>query len=260
MKKLTKTLLAVAAVAAVSASVAALGGCSSTATGETGEAYALTHSDGQYVSKATVTVRGDDITEATLTEVYTPVKFTSASADGDYTVDDNGTYYFKTIKYGSVTLTYSADESDYMIGSVTMTEYFKTESHAKEYFDAVTSDSVTVVLSTGNVTYIICNETANKDNNGYWTREDSNGNEYSRWQANRDATLAYVVKYDAAAFGTLTKSDTAVTDSYGVDTYYWYDANSISTGASWSDMYITDTTRAATGYIQLLQNAYNAAK
>lgn len=258
MKRLTKTLIATTAVLAVSASMAAFAGCSSSTTGE---AYALTHSDGQYVSKATVTVNGDDITEATITEVYTPIRFTAEAVDGDYTVTDGSSIYYKTVKYGDVTLTYSADNSDYMVGSVTMTEYFKTEANAKAYYEAVVSNSVAVVLAEDNYT-IITNTTANKDENGYWTREGADGNNYSRWQANRNATIAYVVEYDSAAFGTLTKSETAEADTLGgsSEVYYWYDANNINTGATWSDMSITDSTRAATGYIQLLQNAYNAAK
>jgi hypothetical protein len=285
MKKISKIVAGVAALAALSASAFSLTACGG-ASGSA-EAYGPVHG-GSYVGYTSITVKNDKVTDLTLTEVCYPTQIkvatgtstesedaakaainTTVSAD-DYvvsvtskTANDVTTYtataYYKTVSYGNVTLTYDAEKAAYMSGTTTFGTLMKTEANAKAYYEAVKDNAVSVTVGGAANKTLMSYSTLSKEENGYWTKQDASGNDYSRWKANRDATVQYVLDNGVENLMSLTKATSSVKDQYGADATYWMDGE-VSTGATWSDMYKTPS--ASDGYYtyaELINKAYYAA-
>lgn len=249
MKKIVKVTLCMLAVCALAATFAA---CQPEEEPEepvvkTGTAYSLVHGAG-YVGKATVTTTDGKITGATLNEMCFPTQVKAAETVAD---DDKVNGYYKTVKYGSVTLTYDAEAEAYTVGGQTFVEYLQTEANCQAYFEAVAAGNVAVVVNGAEDKAVMTNAALNKDVNGYWTNtKDKDGNAYSRWKVNRDATVNYVKEHGVEGLKNLTQAE-AVEDSYGANAKYWKDSNGVSTGATWSDMYKAEAPTNYKTYAQL---------
>lgn len=261
MKKITKTLVTVVCLVALCLGAFALAACGGDEA-KTGEAYGLVHGGG-YVGRATITVKGDKVTDATLTEICFPTQVKK----------EDGSYY-ASVTYGEVTMTYDTEASTYKVGTQTIKEFFATEDNCKAYYKAVVGGKVKADGAEGIMTKAaLC-----KDDNNYWTcdkNEDGTWNShpsapysadaYSRWKWNRDATLKYVKENGVGNLLKLTKPGKDAdnkqiyngTDPYGNEVAYWMDGE-VSTGATWNDF---NTVKTGTlSYAQLITNAYNAAK
>lgn len=239
MKKIAKIAVGITLAASLAATAGALAGCGDAA--KTGEAYGLVHG-GSYVGYAKITVKGDNVTDLTLTEVCLPtqVKAGGTVADADKVVVSETAAYYKTVSYGSVTLTYDADNG-YMVGTQKLAEYLNNEANAKAYYEAVTSNAVSVTVGGEKKTDIMNKATLSKEENGYWTKKDKDEKDYSRWKWNRDATVNYVKTNGVAGLSTLVKSETNNgKDLADADVKMWVDGNGIITGATWSDLNPTD--------------------
>lgn len=263
MKKLTKTLIALGCVATLSAGVCALAACGDSE--KTGEAYGLSHGAG-YVSYASVTVKGDKVTAATLTEVCFPTQVTAPATvaeDDKVTVEvtSHGTTseqsYYKTISYGSVTMTYDATAKSYKVGDKTIVEYFQTEANCKAYYEAVINNNISVKIGTEEKKDIMTKAALSKEENGYW--KNASGSALTPvegktfWMLNRDATVNYVVENGVEGLASLTR---ATAD----DVHSVWMAGTVSTGATWNDLYAATAPSNYLTYAQLLTKAYNAAK
>lgn len=268
MKKIAKVITGVALLTALSATATVLGACGEKETTATGEAYGLVHGAG-YIGYAKVTVTGDNIDDVVLKEVCLPTHITApesvAAADKvTGTVSDHGEIvqsdYYKTVSFGGVTATYDATipegattSKGYMVGNQTLLKYLETEVNAKAYFDAVITNSVTV---NGGDKTVMTNKALNKEENGYWERTDKNGAKYSRWKANRDATVSYVKSNGVGNLKNLVLSSTATADKYeDKEVKYWMDGN-ISTGATWADLNKSGASGYYT-YAALITKAYD---
>ncbi len=266
MKKSVKTILVASCVATICAGAATAVACSGNATA-TGEAYGLVHGAG-YIGYASVTVSGDKVTAATLQEVCLPTYVEageSVPADDKVTVkvmshgkEQDKTFY-KSVSYGDVTLTYDAEKKDYMNGSTTFMSMMGTEANAKAYFEAVMANKVSVTVGGEKKTDVLNKKALSKDENNYWgTTTDKDGNAYSRWKMNRDATVKYVIDNGVDKLLSLKLSDTKAPDAKeDKEVTYWTDGT-VVTGATWTDL---NTKKEGTlSYAQLIMNAYNAKK
>lgn len=245
MKKIFKTLAVCAVAGTLCAGVAAVAGCNN---GTTGEAYGLVHGAG-YVGYATVTVSGDKVTDATLTEVCFPTQVTADAnvADADKVTvgeGDKAKSYYKTVSYGEVTMTYDAADG-YKVGNTVIKEYLKDAAKAEAYYKAVMKGEVTVTIGTEKKTGVMTKAALSKDENGYWS---TNLGTKLGWKANRDATVKYVKDHGVDNLLKLTQNK---------DTGMWMDGD-ISTGATWNDL--NSVKEGSLSYAQLIVNAYNAAK
>lgn len=258
MKKLTKVIAGVACLATLACGAAACGG--NGAKEVSGEAYAMVHTAGSYIGYSKVTKKGDKITKVTLTEICLP-NHVSTLPEGveaeDKVVDGTKTYY-KTVKYGNVTMVYDLVAKNYTINGESAKDYYMDNAHAEEYYKAVVAGNVAVVVGGAEDKTVMTYNALSKEVNGYWTKQDTNSNNYSRWKMNRDATCAYVVSYGIGNLTSLVKSTEGVTDAYGVSAKYWMDGD-ISTGATWNDFNNPNLVNSTT-YAQLIINAYNAIK
>ena len=261
MKKITKAAIGVTLAISLTAGIAALAGCSAD---KTGEAYALVHG-GSYVGYSKIVTNGNMVKELELREVCLPtqVKAGDSVADEDKVVNGNNAYY-KTVSYGDLTLTYKTvgeTSGYYTSANQILGDYLKAEKNAKAYYEAVTSNSIKVTVGGQQKTDIMTNATLNKDENGYWTRTDRDGNSYSRWKMNRDATVNYVKSYGLSNLTKLTKSTSAWDSDAKEDKAVtpWMDGN-ISTGATWSDLNSKPEAGTYLSYAQLIVKAGNAAK
>lgn len=254
MKKFQKSVIAVACAGVLCAGVAAVAGCNSD---KTGEAWALTHGAG-YVGYASITVNGDKVKDATLTEVCLPTHVeageTVPEADKvtvkvmSHGKEVEATYY-KTVSYGSVTLTYDAEAKTYKSGTTALLDLFKDEAACKAYYEAVITNQVSVTVGSEKKTDVLNKKSLSKEDNGYWTKEDDNGNKYSQWKVNRDATVKYVKDNGVANLLKLARND---------ETKLWMDGT-ISTGATWSDLNSDTTGKGYLSYAQLIVKANDAA-
>lgn len=266
MKKFAKVLLGTLAVCTMAVSFAACRPDDNTEEPEepvakTGTTYGLVHGAG-YVGKATVTTTDGEITGATLEEVCFP---TQVKAGDTVAEEDKVGDYYKTVKYGGVTLVYDAEadggKGAYTVGEQTFVEYLQTEANCRAYFEAVVEDNVAVVVGGAESKTVMTNAALNKDENGYWTNtKDKEGNSYSRWKVNRDATINYVSEHGVEGLKNLVKSEEGVEDAYGVNAKYWKDSNGVSTGATWSDMFKDEAPENYFTYAQLLISAAEKAK
>ena len=258
MKKVFKGIAILAATAALGTGVAFAAGCNPTEAdnGVKGEAYSLTHGSERFVGYATITVKDNKVVDATLTEVSLPSQIS----------DSDGAKYVE-VSYGEVTIT--LDGEAYKVEDKTLTEYyFGNEVNCKAYYEAAIGGKISAKKADGTVVSLTSTELS-KETNGYWTRmKDENGeykdhleegtDPYSRWKWNRDATIAYVKANGVEGLKSLTKTYEG-TDRDGVDVNMWEDANGISTGATWNDLYKATAPTNYTTYAQLLLNAYDVA-
>ena len=271
MKKIAKVVIGVTMAAAVAATAGVIAGCGSA--DKTGEAYGLTHGAG-YVGYSKVVLNGDKVKEVVLTEVCLPTYVTAAEtvADGDKV---NGTYnnhgkaatadFYKTVTVGSTVFTYDVTLSgDYSIGyktadGTTLLSWLATEANCKAYYEAVTTNSLKVKIGSDDKTDVMNNANLSKEENGYWGRTDKDGNSYSRWKMNRDATVAYVKANGTANLTALVKATDKVADAKeDKEVTYWMDGT-ISTGATWSDLNPAKSD-GYFSYAELIVKANEAAK
>lgn len=261
MKKLVKVLLCVLSLCVMTTAFAACNGGNDDGGNtdpvvKTGTAFGLVHGAG-YVGKATVTTTDGEITGATLEEMCFP---TQVKAPETVAADDKVGDYYKTVKYGEVTLTYDAEQGSYLVGTEKLVDYFQTEANCKAYFEAAAANNIAVVVGGAEDKTVMTNAALNKDENGYWTNvKDKEGNPYSRWKVNRDATVNYVKEHGVEGLSSLVKAEEAVEDEYGKSSTYWKDANGISTGATWSDMFKEEAPANYKTYAQLLIAAADKA-
>ena len=233
------------------AAASMLAACGNTA--KTGAAYGMTHGAG-YISKATVTVDGGKVTDATLVEVCLPdyVQPASASADTvEATVKSHGAdvtrLFWKTVKFGTYTLEFDATAKTYKSGSKTMVELFQEEKAAQTYYDAVLANNVSVMIGGKEDKTYLTNDQLNKEVNGYWK-----GDNYPLgWLGNRDATVKWVKEHGIDGLLSATKK---------TDGNKQWTVNGVDTGATWSDLASNTTGKNYLSYAQLLVNAFNNAK
>jgi len=233
------------------AAASMLAACGNTA--KTGAAYGMTHGAG-YISKATVTVDGGKVTDATLVEVCLPnyVQPASASADTvEATVKSHGAdvtrLFWKTVKFGTYTLEFSATDKTYKAGNKTMVELFQEEKAAQVYYDAVLSNNVSVMIGGKEDKTYMTNDQLNKEVNGYWAKSET---VKLGWLGNRDATVKWVKEHGIDGLLEATKK---------TDGNKQWTVGGVDTGATWSDLASKNTTNYLS-YAQLLVNAYNNAK
>ncbi len=224
-------------------------------------AYGLVHGKG-YVGKATVTRAGDSLVSADLNEACLPTYVQGETADGTYVVEgkylNHGSVatgkFYKTVKFAGVTMTYDTTEvtSDentlskgYMVGTKTMLEFFADEANCEKYFEAVASNSVTVVTASGDKTDVLNAKALLKTENGYWGTPAENA---LGWKANVKATCDYVIANGfggASAKDDFKKQDNSATNAK-LDNEL-VDKNGVKTGATWTDMW---------DYFSLLKSAF----
>ncbi|MDE7454880.1 MAG: hypothetical protein K2M64_03530 [Clostridia bacterium] len=210
-------------------------------------AYGLVHGQG-YVGIATVTVKYGKISKATLDEACFPTQVKATADAGDYAVANGSNYFWKTVKYGNVTMTYEAGEEykGYKVGNQTLVEFFQDAANCKAYAEAVMANKVTVVTADGEKTDIMTAQTLLKSNNGYWTVNETSTQ--LGWKANVTATCNYVVTY---GFAGVTSSEDLKTEDHSATNAKldneFVDKNGVATGATWTDMW---------DYVNLLHTAY----
>ncbi len=210
----------------------------------TASAYGLVHG-GHYVGVSSATVRGGKLVDLTLTEVclptYVQAKEDVPAADKVATqVLDHGNMvdatYYKTVIFGDYELTYNLEKNTYVTADgETMDELFKDEAACKAYYNAVVKGELAVVVNGEEKTDVMTYAKLSKEENGYWTKQDKDGNSYSRWKLNRDATVKYALENGADSLLSLVRSTEAVVDDKGANAKYWMDGD-VSTGATWSDL------------------------
>ena len=254
MKKIAKVAVGLTLAVSLTAGVAALAGCSGTPD-KTGEAYGLVHG-GSYVGYSRIVTNGDKVKDLTLSEICLP---TQVKAADTVAAEDKVGEYYKTVSYGSVTLTYDADAKDYMNGTTPLKTYLQTEANAKAYYEAVTTNAVSVTVGGQKKTDVMTKAALSKDENGYWTREDKDGASYSRWKMNRDATVSYVKKYGLSKLLSLEKTADGADKKEDKDVTYWTDGT-IVTDATWTDLNSDTTGKNYYSYAQLIVKANDAAK
>lgn len=171
------------------------------------------------------------------------------------------TAYYKTVTVGSTTFTYDAAGGYKTADGATFVSWLATEANCRAYYEAVTTNAVKVKLGAEEKTDVMNNANLSKEENGYWGRTDKDGNSYSRWKMNRDATVAYVKANGTANLTSLVKAtDTAADTKEDKEVTYWMDGT-ISTGATWSDLNPTDKKgKTYYSYAELIVKANEAAK
>ncbi|MGN0813334.1 MAG: hypothetical protein ACI4MQ_07490 [Candidatus Coproplasma sp.] len=284
MKKISKIVVGITMAAAVAATAGVIAGCSSD---KTGEAYGLTHRAG-YVGYSKIVVNGDKVKDLVLTEVCLPdhvtvttgtstvsaaeaeAAITTTVSANDYvvvttskTADEVTTYtataYYKTVTVGSTTFTYDATDGYKTADGATIVSWLGTEANCKAYYEAVTTNAVKVKLGAEEKTDVMNKANLSKEENGYWERTGKDGNTYSRWKMNRDATVNYVKTYGTANLTSLVKATDKVADTKeDKQVTYWMDGT-ISTGATWSDLNPA-TSDGYFSYAELIVKANEAAK
>lgn len=245
MKKFVKLTAGIALAAAFATTAGVLAGCSNN---PSGEAYGLTHGAG-FVGYAKVVKNGDAIKDVTLTEVCLPTHVKNTETDE----------YYQTVSYGSVTLTYSAADSDYKVGDVTFKKYLETEANCKAYYEAVIGNNISVTVGTEQKKNIMTKATLSKEENGYWSTSTNVGESKvegdNKWKANRDATVKYVKDNGVAKLKDLAK----ITED-NANKGFWTDGT-IVTGATWNDLNPTDKKgKVYYSYAELIIKAYEAVK
>lgn len=248
MKKFAKITAGIVLVAAIATTAGVLAGCNkseseSSPKNGTGEAYGLVHNGG-YVGYSKIVYVDDAVTALTLTEVCFPteVKATEGVAENDRVTvtttnassdTTTNTYYYKTVSYGNVTLTFDADAKSYMVDSQTLANYLASEANCKAYYEAVMNNQIKVTVGGEQKTDIMTKATLSKDENGYWSTATNVGASKvegdSKWKANRDATVDYVKANGTSKLKKLAKNDNG----------FWTDGT-VTTGATWNDLNPSD--------------------
>lgn len=239
--------------ATLAAGASALAGCTPKAADKTGEAYGLVHGAG-YVGYSQITTNGDTVKELTLTEVCLPTEVKAgddvAEADKvrDGGTEDNPTYYYKKVSYGSVTLIYDATAKGYKVGETAFKTYLESEANCKAYYEAVKNNAISVTVGAESKKDVMTYNTLSKEENGYWVQ----GEKYKLgWKGNRDATVKYVKDHGVKNLSNLEKN---------ADTKVWMDGT-VSTGATWNDLNPSDKKgKVYYTYAELILKANEAAK
>lgn len=224
---------------------------------KSGEAYSLVHG-GKYVACVTLSAEGDKVTAISLNEVCFPDHVTAEDDTEDDTVTEDEETFYKYVSFGGTELTYEKGKG-YMKEEKPLSELFKDKSLAEEYYKAVMDDKVYVTVGGQKKSGVMTKSALSKDENGYWTRTDKNGEKYSRWKMNRDATLNYVLNHGVGNLTSLKKSETASADKFeDKEVYYWMDGD-ISTGATWVDLNSSEAV-GYESYAKLIITAFNNAE
>lgn len=252
MKKQAKLMVIVLSVVMALAIVLTLTSC---AKPEEKVAYGLVHREG-YVGIATVEVKDGVLVSASLDEACFPTQVKATAADGDFTVavvsgegeNQTTTYYYKTVKYGSVTMTFDAASKGYMVGTQSIKDYFKaSEDNCKAYAEAVKANGIAVVTSAGEKKDVMTAATLLKTQNGYWSGSSIHEGQIG-WKKNAEATCKYVMEHGFDAVTAKTDFTQPNKETGTGDTAdQWYDKNNVATGATWTDLW---------DYVSLLKTAY----
>ena len=249
MKRIAKIAVGITMAATLAAGAGVLAGCTPKAADKTGEAYGLVHGGG-YVGYSQITTNGDSVKELTLTEVCLPTEVEAgddvAEADKvrDGGTEENPTYYYKKVSYGSVTLIYDAAAKGYKVGETAFKTYLESEANCKAYYEAVKNNAISVTVGTETKKDVMTYNALSKEENGYWVQ----GEKYTLgWKGNRDATVNYVKEHGVANLLKLERNS---------ETNLWMDGT-ISTGATWTDF--NTKKDGSISYAQLIVNAHTAA-
>ena len=200
-------------------------------------AYGIVHKS--YVGKGTLVVAGGKISSATIDEACLPTYIVASEASADTvtaTVVDHGNevqkHFYKTVKFADITLEYDLTDG-YKSGSTKLMDLLKDEANCEKWFEAVASDSVSVMIAGKEDKTIMTSAKLLKSKNGYWSTNANIGTVALGWKANVEATCAYVVAngFAAESFERVAEgSQTGVLDNEFVDN------NGVHTGATWTDM------------------------
>lgn len=250
MKKIAKIAAIVTLAATSVAGFGAAAGCGSGA--KTGEAYALVHGGG-YVGYAKITTSGTTVSDLALVEVCLPDQ---VKAGDSVAAEDKVGNLYKCVSYGSVSLTYDGAAKDYVVDGkgVALKEYLRSFTNCKAYYEAVTSNAISVKVGGEQKTDIMNNSTLNKEENGYWSTATTVGSSKvegdSKWVANRDATVKYVKENGTSKLKSLTQNESG----------YWTDGT-VVTGATWTDLNKADKGgKIYSTYAELILEAEKRAK
>ena len=193
-------------------------------------AYGRVHK--KYAGQATVYVIAGKLVAASLDEACLPTQVTAAEAIEGFTVEVSGKHYYKTVKFGDVTMVYDATAKDYMVGTTTAAEWIKNAANSQKYFEAAAANQVKAAKSATEEVVMTASQLL-KSLNNYWptTHNGVVSGSALGWQANVIATCKYVVENGFAA-----TSFTAVTEGTKPLENELVDNNGIKTGATWTDM------------------------
>jgi hypothetical protein len=226
---------------------------------QTVEAYGFTH--GGYVGQVTIVVT-DGVLDVEINEAFLPhtlaevdladAEWTEANTldvDGDtfaLFIEYNGEI-FKAVATESNVLVYSAvdENGDFKSGRGTITnlemDIIKNDANMKAYYDALNGGEFKLLKSFDDASPIVVDSGQFKDGNpNYWPA----GGDRLGWQANIDATEAFLEEY-GAAYDTLAFTQVTATINDVEDTY-WQIADAVA-GATNSDF---------PDYFQLAQAAF----
>lgn len=239
MKKITKSIIAMACVVTLGAGISAMAGCGEK---DLKGAYGLVHGAG-YVGYANVTVDADKkVTDAVLQEMCFPTQVKApADVPAEDKVTDGKSDYYKVVSYNQVVLTYNAGAGYKTADGKTLKEFFADEAACKEYYNAVVNGKVTVTVGDKKLKDVMTQKTLLKEENGYWPVE---GQEQTQWVVNRNAYVKYV-------------KDNGVSDLLLLGKYSkkWGASETLVSGATWSD---GNSVKAGSfSYSELLVKAYN---
>ena len=194
-------------------------------------AYGIVHKS--YVGKGTVVVAGGKISSASIDEACLPTYVVASEASDDTvtaTVLDHGNevqkHFYKTVKFADITLEYDLTDG-YKSGSTKLMDLLKEEANCEKWFEAVASDSVSVMIAGKEDKTIMTSAKLLKSKNGYWGTPAENA---LGWKANMEATCAYVVANGFAAESFEQVAGEGKLDNEKVDNL------GVHTGATWTDM------------------------
>ena len=194
-------------------------------------AYGIVHKS--YVGKGTVVVAGGKISSASIDEACLPTYVVASEASADTvtaTVLDHGNevqkHFYKTVKFADITLEYDLTDG-YKSGSTKLMDLLKDEANCEKWFEAVASDSVSVMIAGKEDKTIMTSAKLLKSKNGYWGTPAENA---LGWKANMEATCAYVVANGFAAESFEQVAGEGKLDNEKVDNL------GVHTGATWTDM------------------------
>ena len=206
-------------------------------------AYGIVHKS--YVGKGTVVVAGGKISSASIDEACLPTYVVASEASADTvtaTVLDHGAevqkHFYKTVKFADITLEYDLTDG-YKSGSTKLMDLLKDEANCEKWFEAVASDSVSVMIAGKEDKTIMTSAKLLKSKNGYWGTPAENA---LGWKANMEATCAYVVANGFAAESFEQVAGEGKLDNEKVDNL------GVHTGATWTDM---------ADYYNVLKAAFN---
>ena len=206
-------------------------------------AYGIVHKS--YVGKGTIVVAGGKISSASIDEACLPTYVVASEASADTVtveVEDHGEmktkHYYKTVKFADITLEYDAADG-YKAGSTKLMDLLKDEANCEKWFEAVASDSVSVMIAGKEDKTIMTSAKLLKSKNGYWGTPAENA---LGWKANMEATCAYVVANGFAAESFEQVAGEGKLDNEKVDNL------GVHTGATWTDM---------ADYYNVLKAAFN---